>query len=158
MVNSRKHLIQTSLTSVPLGTVEVIELGLAVQNEDSELANQFAVGAVIKAVYVEYWIQADSSQPSTYTTIVLKRPGDATTITAIEMAQLHTYTGKKNILETHQGIVGDANSNPIPMFRHWIKIPKGKQRFGLNDRIQIAILGLTGNVEICGMAIYKSYT
>ncbi len=103
------------------------------------------------------WVQGAGAQPGATTIIVEKLPGVGTNITAGEMAALDDYNNKKNIFYTTQGLVGDSNTNPAPLIRQWIKIPKGKQRFGLGDRLQFTILGLVDDIEFCGLAIYKAY-
>jgi len=73
---------------------------------------------------------------------------------------LHDYPNKKNLFKTSQGLLGDANSNAVPIFREWIAIPKGKQRIGLGDTLvfNLAALGeMDQDVEVCGLVIYKEY-
>ncbi len=121
-------------------------------------ANQVVEGSVIKAVYVEMWLLAGSQQPGSITVTLEKLIGSSTTMTFLESSQLFTYSNKKNILYCTQGITPDANGNPIPFLRGWFKIPKGKQRFGLNDRL---LLNISANVEdctFCGQFVYKAYT
>ncbi len=106
---------------------------------------------------MELWVMAAGAQPGATTVIVEKLPGPATNISAGDMANLHDYNNKKNIFYTTQGLVGDSNTNPAPLIRQWIKIPKGKQRFGLNDRLNFTILGLVDDIEYCGLSIFKAY-
>jgi len=90
--------------------------------------------------------------------MVERLPGGATNITDAEFAALHTYANKKNILYMTQGITGDSNTNPTPWIRQWILIPKGKQRFGLNDRLQLNIRAISEDFEWCGINIYLAKT
>jgi len=158
LVNSRKHIVQTTLNTVGNAAAFPIVLVEAKQGADESAAPEVSPGAVVKAVYLEYWLLAAMQQPSTMTMIVEKIENGAASATAGFMGQLHTYPNKKNILETHQGIIGDANSNPVPVFRGWIKIPKGKQRFGLGDRLVVSTRSITEDTTICGLAIFKSYS
>ncbi len=122
---------------------------------------EVAVGAIVKAVFVELWILGEGAQPCTCTWIIEKTTNDVSPATQTQMQNLHDYPNKKNIFKTGQGVIGDSNSNPIPVIREWIKIPKGKQRFGLGDELGIVVscIGEADNgLEICGLAIYKEYT
>jgi len=79
--------------------------------------------------------------------------------TFAEMQALGTFTLKKNILFTHQGLSpNDGVGNPVVVMRGWYKIPKSKQRMGLSDRIVLSIANLgTGALDYCGFATYKEY-
>jgi len=157
IINSRKHIVQLTLSTVAAGAQVGVQLVNSKQNADNALAVDVEPGTVVKAIYVEMWLLAAEAQPSTVTAIIVKSPSGLGTPSAIEFADLHTWSNKNNIFVMHQGIVGDANSNPIPVFREWIKIPKGKQRFSLGDKLEIAFKGITEDTEVCGFAVYKSY-
>jgi len=157
-INSEKHFRPTSLTTVDNNTVVNAVIFEAVASPST--SGHVRVGAVIKAVHVELWYISSGSQPTFQVSTVEKVVAGGTPCTSDQMSNLHDYPNKKNILETSQGLVGDANSNPMPVFRHWIKVPKGKQRFGLGDAmyLNIAARGEASNdVEICGMNIFKEY-
>ena len=138
-----------------MGMVNTKNLAVGVSLPDS--ANSVRVGATIKAVYVELWVLANSQQPASIILIVEKQPGNGQDINLVGITALHDYPNKKNIFYSTQGLVGDANTNPVPFLRQWIKIPKGKQRFGLTDRLQVTILSQTEDINICGLMIYKEY-
>ncbi len=158
-VNSEKHFRPVTLTTVDDNTVENFQVLEAVA--DPTTTDQVRVGAVVKAIWVELWYISSGSQPTFQVSTIEKLIGGQPNVSSVQMSALHTYPNKKNIFKTSQGLVGDANSNPIPVFREWIAIPKGKQRMGLGDRIKInvAARGEAGgnDVEICGMTIYKEY-
>ncbi len=160
IISSRKHIVQRSLTVVQEQTVQTSNLADA--TEASPTAPQHvAVGAVIKAIFLEYWYLGEGAQPCTVTWILEKIPAAAGSAVQAEMQDLDTYTNKKNIFKMGQGIIGDSNSNPIPIIREWVKIPKGKQRFGLGDSLKFTVscIGETDNgLEVCGFALYKEYT
>ncbi len=157
-INSVKHIVQKSLTSTSgIGELLVSTIALAVEGAPT-LANQVPIGSLIKAVYVEIWTLATAQQPTTTNVTVEKIESGASVMTFNESQDLHSYSNKKNIFMTHQGLVGDANSNPTPQIREWIKIPKGKQRMGLGDALNINVSGITEEIQICGVFIFKSYT
>ncbi len=157
MVHSRKHMPQYTQSEVGLNSTVNQLFITAVQDATETLATNVHVGDTIKAVYVEIWILGNTSQPATITAMIEKVPSGGSPATNTEMGQLHTYHNKHNILETHQGFIGDANTNPIPVYRGWIKIPKGKQRFALGERMYLNIRSITSVVEFCGQIIFKSY-
>ncbi len=158
-INSEKHYRAISLNTVEFNTAESFELVVAVDVPGVAPA-EVRVGATVKAVWLELWYLMSGSQPGFQVSTFEKIVAGQDSPTSAQMSDLQGYPNKKNILQTYQGLVGDANSNPIPVFRGWIKIPKGKQRMGLGDSISVnvAARGEAGNdLEICGMAIFKEY-
>ncbi len=82
-------------------------------------------------------------------------------MTTAQMAALHDYDNKKNILFTSQALSPIDESMMIPVMRGWYKIPKGKQRMGLGDQLKISIRNNNAtaiDVNFCGLVIYKEYT
>jgi len=67
------------------------------------------------------------------------------------------YPNKKNIFFASQGVIGDLTTQAIPVHRGWVKIPKGKQRFGLGDRFAMTVAATGAEIEFCGMSTYKEY-
>ncbi len=158
MVHSVKHFAQFSLANVALGGVAAKTIAVSVERPDANLTNEVVEGSTIKAVYLELWVTGDDAVTSSAIFAVLKRPSGTAAISAAEFAALGDYDNKKNILETHQGILPANTSNPLNIFRHWIKIPKGKQRMGLGDILSVEIFAQTDGVQFCGFATYKEYT
>jgi len=157
IINSEKRIRQVSLTNVsPLGVGREF---IAEVKRDPNLSDptEIAVGTVIKAVYIELWLLATSQQPNTSVVAFLKATNGSDGPIPSEMLNLNAYGGKKNIFEMHQGLTGDANTNSSPFFRGWVKVPKGKQRFGLGDNLQIAITPITEDIQYCGVFIFKAY-
>ncbi len=116
-------------------------------------------GAIVKAVYWELWAIGESLDQF-FTAIFAKYPGGVNAATITEMAALGDWDNKKNILYTTQGLTGnDGVSGPYPIYKGWVKIPKGKQRQGLGDQLkwQFASRG-SATINICGFATYKEYT
>lgn len=116
-------------------------------------------GAVVKAVYVEMWIIQSSSSIGSFTAGVYKQPGDMGAMTAAEAAALHDYGNKKNILYTTQGLSPANTTHQLPILKFWVKVPKGKQRQGLSDKLQFFLRNNNGadDINYCGFFTYKSY-
>ncbi len=158
IINSEKRISQVTLSSSLMGVVANNKIVDCVQDPNLALASNVAPGTIVKAVYVEIWLLGAGQQPTTFTAMIYKTNSNAGSIDATEMTDVNAYTNKKNIFEMHQGIVGDANANPTPVFRNWIKIPKGKQRFGLGDVLRFSVKSITEDTEFCGLFIFKVYT
>ncbi len=157
-VNSEKHFNPQSLTTINENTASSFVIIDTVS--DPTTAAHVRVGASIKAVWLEMWFLGSSAQPVVQISTIEKTSGGQPQPTSAQMSDLHNYPNKKNIFKTSQGLIGEANANPTPVWREWIAIPKGKQRFGLGDRIlfTVAARGEANNdVEICGMRIFKEY-
>ncbi len=160
IITSVKHIVQQSLLGIGEQTRSTLGLALVVDAQPTA-PNQIVVGANVKAIYLEYWLMGESSQPCTATWIVEKTTDGQAGPTQAEMQLLHDYTNKKNVFKMGQGLIGDSNTNPIPVIREWIKIPKGKQRMALGDglRLTVSCIGETDNgLELCGFALFKEYT
>ncbi len=157
MINTRKHYVQSTLFSI--GSTSTENVVLVDAKTGPTLANDVQDGSEVSAVYVELWLLGAAAQPGTTLVTLEKVPGNAPLMVHSDAQVLNDYGNKKNILEAHQGIIGDSNSNPIPMFRHWVKIPKGKRRMGLDDRIVLNVSNLTTDgIEACGIYTYKEKT
>ncbi len=158
MVTSEKHYTQYSPATVALGaiTVKHIVSAVALQNKNDQ--DEVTEGSVIKAVYLEIWITGDDALASSFTLTVEKTVGVFTAMTVGQSQALGTYPNKKNILYTSQGLLGPNVQVPTPVIRTWIKIPKSKQRFGLNDHLVFNILAGLDGITFCGFATYKEYT
>ncbi len=156
-INTTKHMVQQSLAAVAAGAILVIDLADAVNAPSANLAKEVREGAVIKAIFLEYWMTSDDAAQSTVVVTLEKTVSDASGMTAAEAAALFTYRNKKNVLNTFQGILGPNVQVPMPVIRGWFKIPKGKQRFGLRDKLRINFLAQSNGSNLCGHAIYKEF-
>ncbi len=157
-VNSTKHYVQISLDSVLAGAIKDLPIVTAVSAPSANLAAECREGAIIKAVYIEMWIRGSELSPGSILVDFYKRSGGDTAMTAIEAASLHTYDNKKNVFYHTQGLINDTDADAIPFIRQWFKIPKGKQRFGLNDKLSLSIFaqGAIDSVH-CGFFTFKEY-
>ncbi len=155
IIKSIKHIVQFTAQTVASGAVS--SQGIANAESAPAVSNTFDVniGCNIKAVYAEIWLDGDSSEFN-YTAVIVKRPAGIAAPTLSQMATLMAYNNKNNILEMHQALPPD-NGNIIPLFRGWIKIPKGKQRFAQGDKLTFTIAAVGTEIHYCGFFIYKEY-
>ncbi len=155
-ITSRKHYIQTSLATVLAGQTLAIRLVDALDIRSA--ANDSVVaGSVIKAIFVEMWVRAGDTAPGT-TLISLIKTQDLSIPVFADAINLNDYQNKKNVLYHTQGLTNDQDADAIPFVRQWFKIPKGKQRFGLGDRLFLTVTAQAIDNIICGFAVYKEYT
>ncbi len=154
---SRKHIIQHTITQVPTGTVANLIEARGEHVQDVNANFEVIEGSVIKAVYLEFWVIGTFNLGS-FVVMVEKSSADNPSPSFTEMSLLDSYSNKKNILYTTQGLMAEDNQNPTPVLRQWLKIPKGKQRFGLDDRLRVNLASLSGeDLQFCGFTLYKSY-
>ena len=158
MVHSTKHYVQFSISTVTGGAVVVLSVAKAVEVGAKDLVSEVEEGSSVKAIYVELWARAGSTTPSSGQMIIFKRQSDATNPTATEMAALGAWDNKRNIFYTTMGLFNDQDADAIALFKGWIKIPRGKQRMGLGDDINIAVFTPTIDLQICGFSTYKEYS
>ena len=120
-----------------MGTHQSIALVTA--SASGVTADIVPIGAEVKAVYVELWLIASGNQEGSQIAIVEKVQNAQGGAGFINLASLDDYTNKRNIFYQTMGLLGSDNSNPIPVIRQWIKIPKGKQRFAQGDSLKLQI-------------------
>jgi len=159
VIHSKKHYVQTSLSTIAGSAKLDIVLVQAVQAADVNLVSEVIEGAIVKAVFVELWLLGASASASQIT-VLTKFVGDDAPFTVTQLAALGNAANKKNILFCSQGLASnDGIGNPIPIIRQWFKIPKSKQRFGLGDTLELQIFAQNAvALEVCGFATYKEYT
>ncbi len=160
-IHSKKHINQISQSTVAQSAAATTTFIQAIEGAPS-LPSHVSEGATVKSCYVEFWVSQDSaSVVGSYTVILLKDPAGGSAPSAANLAALHDYENKKNILFTAQGLLTPNDGGQIPVMRSWYKIPKGKQRMGLGDRMRIVIRNNNAtaiDINFCGLVIYKEYT
>ena len=160
IITSEKHIVQLNRATVAGLSIDKLNVVKVIAQDAVATAPvDVRIGTEVKAVYVQLWISGQNNVQSAATIIFEKFVNNAANPTVTDMALLNEYANKKNILKTFQGIVGDTGStNPVPVINEWIKIPKGKQRFGLGDGCRIIIQAKDTDIEFCGLSIFKAYT
>ncbi len=159
VVHSIKHYVQKSIVTVVASTVNVTTIVKAVKVLSVNLVNEVVEGTIIKAVYLEYWIRAGDTVPASGVVALYKKSSDTSDPTTTEMVALGDWDNKKNVLFVQQGLYNDQDADAIAVVRQWFKIPKGKQRFGLGDELNLTVFA-QGAVDqhVCGFAVYKEYS
>ncbi len=161
-INSIKHYVPQSLSTIASGTVTGRSVLNTVAPPATASSDEVRIGAVVKAVYIEVWLIGGevSGTNTSFLVAIEKRPSGAPAMTFANTQNLNAYGNKRNILYTTQGVVGSdqGGQGAVPVVRGWFKIPKGKQRMGQTDRIVCNISALANALIFCGQFIYKEYT
>ncbi len=161
MIHSTKHYVQTSPLKVAATVLSSLTLvnAKAVEDKSAGVSSEVEEGSTIKAIYCEYWLVSDEmdAAASSFIFNIEKISSDGPNQSFADANFLYGYKNKKNVLFTSQGLMASDLANPVPIVRQWIKIPKGKQRFGLGDKLRVNFAGLAGAIEFCGLSIYKEY-
>ncbi len=160
-IHSKKHYVQISQGTTAQGAI-TNHLLVESLEATSSIPTTIEEGAVVKAIYVEYWLgNASATAVGSYTVILVKNPGGNANPVTGDLAALHDYDNKKNILFTSQALVPPTDGGQVVVLRQWVKIPKGKQRFGLKDRLQLSARNNNPDAvdhNHCGFALFKEYT
>ncbi len=159
VLKSRKHIVQLPFDQILTATAQNALLGVTVDRTIADAATEIAEGSIIKAVFIEMWLQ-NSANDGHAVLIFEKVPLGNVGATFAQLADLDSYPNKKNVLFIHEGLTSnDGVGNPIPVLNQWFKIPKSKQRFGLADRMVLSISNpSSNNLNRCGKVIYKEYS
>ncbi len=159
-INSIKHYIQFENSAGSDATRRSIPIVHAVLDSVGPSDTQDVTeGAIVKAVFIELWNKsnAPSGTEQKFQFAIEKVPAGAAPLSFTDMNNLQAYQNKKNILYFTQGVIGDLTVQAIPVFRQWILLPKGKQRFGFDDDLTIALSTTGATNNSCGFATYKEY-
>ncbi len=155
---AQKHYVQISRSTVATVSANVEVMVQGVQSTTADTVLEVAEGSVVKAVFVELWIENSANAGSFG--VGLEKVQQLGTPTFVNYSALGTYINKRNILYYTQGLPpNDGVGQPVPIIRQWFKIPKGKQRFALGDRLVIVVVNFGADtLSYCGFVTYKEYT
>ncbi len=114
-------------------------------------------GARVSSIFIEMWVKsfAAAGEDAKFQLCLEKIPAGATSITFAQMNTLQGYPNKKNVLFFTQGVIGDLTTQSVPVMRQWFKIPKSKQRFGLDDVLMLTLSATSATIQNCGFATFK---
>ncbi len=153
-INSVKNIVDGTFLTVAAATVTTVQLATAVNTYAGGVAD-VPIGAKVSSIYLFLQIQQQAVN-SNVDWYIFKNPGNTIAAPAVPGA-----TGgspmRKWILHEEKGIPGPVNNGSPPLtFRGVIRIPKGKQRWGEDDRLTIRMRGAAA-YDACVKCIYKFY-
>ena len=154
-VHTEKHYNQESVFTVGAGAISNRIIADAVAVPDAVSDNQVRQGSIISAVYVEMWLTSDDALQASSIVTLEKVPGTAPLMAAGQSAALNVYENKKNVFHCQMGLIPPNVQHPLSSIKGWFKIPKGKQRFGLGDRLLLNVHAQSNGLQACGFFIYK---
>ncbi len=154
-INSQKNIVDGTFLTVAAATVTTVVLATAV-NDFAGSAATLPTGSSIKGIYLFVSIQQQAVN-SNVDWYVWKGPVEI----AAGMPVPGATGGDQNrryILHEEKGLPGPVNNGSPPhIFRGVIRIPRGRQRFGEADQIQIRLRGAAA-YDACVKCIYKFYS
>ncbi len=160
-INTVKHYVGQPRAILALGTALTLEIADVVAAPVNTNREKVSEGSLIKSVHYEYWIVGDGvgGETTQFVMTIEKSPSGTINPTFADMLNLGGYDNKKNILYTTQGIINTSQggSNAVPIIRDWLLIPKGKQRFGIKDRLLITFASVETPLQLCGISTYKEW-
>ncbi len=160
-INTVKHYVGQPNVTIALGTSTTFEIADVVAAPVDTNREKVSEGALVKSVHFEYWIVGGGAAGviTQFVLTIEKSPSGAADPAFSDMLNLGGYKNKKNILYTTQGIVTSKQegTNPVPIIRDWLLIPKGKQRMGQADRLLVSIATVESSLAFCGISTYKEY-
>ena len=156
IIHSTKHYVQQSRSEVVTVATANIDIIKGVESTTANAVDEVAEGTLIKAVFVEMWL-LDTANDGSFIVTLSKDVSGIAAITFAQSNAVGTWGNKKNVLYMTQGLSpNNGVGNPVPIIRQWFKIPKGKQRFGLGDKLRLNITNNGLNeLEFCGFFTYK---
>ncbi len=159
IINAIKHYVQHENAQIATGAIRTMVNAQAVAQSAVTTTADVVEGSIIKAFYLELWVKsfAAAGTDVKFQLCIEKVPAGVTSITFTQMNNLMSYPNKKNIFYYSQGVIGDSTTQGVPVVRNWFKIPKGKQRFGLDDAYVATISSTAAALQICGFSTYKEY-
>ncbi len=154
-INSTKHINMLSPSTTTSGTITNQTFIDAVATPTTEV--HVREGAIIKAIYCEFWLTSDDTAAGSFSVNVEKINTTQTDMTFTEGNTLGDYSNKKNVLYITRGLTSAEGGTPVPALRQWIAIPKSKQRFGLGDQLNINFSAIANGLTRCGFVLFKEY-
>lgn len=154
-IHTEKHIFQESFFTIASGAIRRSVFIVGKQEPVAAQPSQVREGATVSACFIEMWVTTDDTAQGTVVVTLERTDGPVGSMTAVDSAALNAYDNKKNILHTFQGVIGPNVQPAMPVIRGWYKIPKGKQRFGIEDKLVLNIFGQSNGVNGCGVFVYK---
>ncbi len=153
-INSVKNILDTTQLGIAAATVTNVTVSTAV-NDYTGGVTDVPIGCKIKSIYLFVQIQQDAVN-SNVDWYIWQNPGGALATIPVPGAVGGVAT-RKYVLHEEKGIPGPVNNGSPPLtFRGVIRIPRGRQRQGEGDTIQMKLRG-AAVYNFCVKAIYKFY-
>lgn len=151
-INSVKNIVDSTLLAVAAGVTSVVTLAATINDYAGGVAD-VPIGAKVSSVYL-FVQMLPTAGTSNIDWFVAKFP---TGVTFPVPGATGGHISRKYILHEEKGLPGNAADGAYPAtFKGVIKIPRGRQRFGEGDFLQIHLRGVDIS-NACIKCIYKFY-
>ncbi len=156
---SIKHYVNREKETITAGTSKDMQIIQGVAQTAVVNFADVVEGSLVKACYIELWLKSNATAGNEvkFQLVIEKVIGNQAPITFTQMNNLMTYPNKKNVFFVSQGVLGDLTTASLPIVRNWFKIPKGKQRFGLDDELFVSVSATNATADVCGIFVFKEY-
>ncbi len=167
-IDSVKHIVETSGISTAVTNTVITALIDGVDTYQLSGRAGVPTGAKVHSFYFSMFVISEGGEVASEVPLVdwyiIHNPGNAwgTTFDASNLPTPGTtgsHKNKRHIIHTEKGLSGggDASLSGVPMiFKGVIRIPRGMQRIGEDDRFTLCIR-TNFNSKFCVQAIYKHY-
>ncbi len=156
-VNSTKNIIDTEGALVATtNSVTDVAVGVEVQNYSST-SNEVPRGGRVTSFYYSVFVFANNEASSDNVVDMYwwKNVGGVSTLPTA--GNTGTSDLKRFIIHEEKGLAGDLGNGGLPMVvKGVIKVPPSKQKFGLNDKLQL-VINSNINGKFCAKQIYKVF-
>ncbi len=153
-VHSQKHVIDVQGGLVAT-TQQAIDLVEAVDAPTVAVVDSVEIASTVNAIFLNVQVAATGTAAlANVYMYVMKNPGSN-----LSLPQANTVgaSDEKKFIIHQEMIMTEKNTTAIPrtLFKGVIKIPRGYKRFGIKDKLQIALLSPGVNFDFCIQCIYK---
>ncbi len=151
IIHTRKEIVDSVLLSVAAGVTSTVTVASVVNNY-AGTPGTVETGSKIKWIYlfVQMLPTAGTANVDFY---VIKRP---TGVVNPLPSAVGGDLARKYVLHEEKGLPGNASDGAYPLtFKGVIKIPRGRQRMGEGDLVQVVLRGVD-LYNACIKCIYKS--
>ncbi len=151
VIHTRKEIVDSTLLGVSAGTISTVSVATATNNYTG-VVGTVEVGSKVKWIYLFVQLIETATTTNVDWYVIKKPTGIVNPVPGAVGGEL----GRKYVLHEEKGIPGNAGDGAYPLtFKGVVKIPRGRQRMGEGDFIQIILRG-TGIYNACIKCIYKS--
>ncbi len=155
-INRIKHVIDLQFATAA-GGQQSQDLILAVDNPVIANTTEVVTGSKVNGIYLKLEANATSSGAlANAYMIIFKNPGGNLTVPAPNA--VGGNDNKKYVI--HQEMImfqQQTGSNPRTLFNGVIRIPRGYQRFGPNDKLEMRVLAPGVATNWCFQCHYKEF-
>ncbi len=155
-VHSIKHVVdkQGGLT---VDSQQIEDLVEAVDAPTVGNIDQVETGSTVHSIFLNVQVAATSTAALANVYMAIwKNPGG--NITLVKSNVIGSSDSKKFVIHQEM-LMTEKNTTAIPrtLFKGVISIPRGYKRFGINDKLQIALLSPGTTYDFCFQCIYKEF-